>query len=118
MRVVIALVVGICFIGCSAGSLPKNILKPDAMEAIVKDLMLVDEYMTSNVSSDTTVTIKMRRSTYYQQVFELHHTTREIFFSSYHFYQQHPDKNKALFDTLTDRLTREKNDTIKKKPSK
>lgn len=97
-------VVFICFsfilICCSNNALPKGILAAGEMEKVVYDLLKTEEYINTFVAKDTTVNIKMKRSIYYEQVFKLHNTNRKEFFASYRYYQQRPDIQKNLFDSL------------------
>ncbi|WP_018616184.1 DUF4296 domain-containing protein [Segetibacter koreensis] len=94
------------FIGCSHRPVPKEILPPDSMEKIVYDLLKVDEYINNYVSKDTTANIKMKRSIFYEQIFKLHSTTRKEFYTSYRYYQQHPDIQKTLFDSVSAKAAR------------
>lgn len=96
------------FISCSNRPVPKGILAPDSMEKIVYDLLRADEYVNSFVIRDTTQNLKKKRSIIYEQVFKLHNTTRKEFYTSYKYYQQHPDIQKALFDSLLATVNREK----------
>ena len=94
----------ICFVlivlGCSHGSVPKGILEPHNMEKVVYDLLRVDEYLNSFAQKDTITSIKMKRRIFYDQVFKLHGTDRKQFYTSFKYYQQHPDIQKTLFDSV------------------
>ena len=95
----------ICFafisVGCSVNPVPKGILGVDKMEKVAYDLMQVEEYVNNFVVKDSSVDIKKKRSIFYEQVFKLHDTNRKEFYTSYKYYQQHPDMQKVLFDSLT-----------------
>ena len=96
------------FTGCSRHPVPKGILAPDEMKKVVYDILKADEYVNNFISKDTAVNIKTKRSIVYEQVFALHNTNRKEFFTSYKYYQQHPDIQKALFDSLLATANREK----------
>ncbi len=102
------------FAACSSNRLPNGILSAAKMEKIIKDMMQIDEYLIENVKTDSGTNIKMKRSIYYQQIFDLNKTNNKEFYSSYKYYQQHPDLHKALFDTLAQRFASDKNDTTHK----
>jgi hypothetical protein len=51
----------------------------------------------------------------YEHVFTIHHISKEDFYKSYRYYQQHPDKNKVLFDSLYAVVNRKKIEEIKPK---
>lgn len=98
----------ICSVRCSDNPVPKGILTADKMEKVAYDLLRVDEYVTTYVAKDTTADIKMKRSIFYEQVFNLNKTSRKEFFTSFKYYQRHPDLQKELFDSLTAAVDKEK----------
>ena len=108
MRLVVSLLLPVIFFACSSGPVPNNIFKPASMQKVVYDLMQVDEYM--NVAKrDSAEDVRAKRSILYEQVFRIHNTTRKEFYSSYKYYQQHPDLHKALFDSLLSQMNRNNN---------
>jgi hypothetical protein len=46
----------------------------------------------------------------------MNNTNRKVFYASYKYYQQHPDIQKLLFDSLYENLNRKKPDTSRPKP--
>lgn len=91
---------------CSSSPVPRGILPPDKMQKVVYDLIRIDEFLNNFVFKDTTIDIKKKRSTLYEQAFKVHNTTRKQFYSSYKYYQEHPDLQKDLFDSLHESLNR------------
>ncbi len=100
MRQVICIVLFSIFSACSNDAVPEGILEPNQMEMVVYDLLKVDDYINNFAVKDTSINKKMKRSILYEQVFKLHDTNRKIFYTSYQYYQQHPDIQKTLFDSL------------------
>lgn len=96
------------FNACSSRPVPREVLLPEQMQKIVLDLIKADEFINGFVVRDTTVNIKIKRSMLYAQVFTIHHTSREEFYKSYQYYQQHPDKHKIFFDSLYAEVNRPK----------
>jgi hypothetical protein len=96
----------IIFIACSSGPVPKSILPRERIQQIVYDLIRVDEFLNNFVIKDSTVDLKKKRSVLYEQVFKVHKATRRQFYSSYKYYQQHPNLQKELFDSLQQSVTR------------
>lgn len=94
------------FIGCSLNPVPAGILSSDKMEKVVYDLLQADEYINNFVARDSSVDIKKKRSIFYEQVFKLHGTNRKEFYTSFKYYQQHPDLQKVLFDSLYQNASR------------
>jgi hypothetical protein len=100
MRIAIFVISVFVLIACSSSPVPNGIIPPHKMKEIVFDLIQADEFINSFAVKDTTVNIKTRRITLYEQVFAIHRTSKDDFYKSYRYYQQHPDKNKVLFDSL------------------
>jgi hypothetical protein len=98
---------------CSSGPVPKGIIHPDKMEKVVNDIIQVDEFINNFLIKDTALNIKNKRSELYEKVFLLNKTNRKEFFTSFKYYQQHPDKQKVLFDSLYNKLNQTKPDTPK-----
>ncbi len=93
---------------CSSSPVPKGILSPEKMQHVTYDLIRIDEFVNSFVIKDTLVNIKKKRSELYEEVFKVNKTTRKEFYLSYKYYQQHPDIQKGLFDSLYENISRKK----------
>jgi hypothetical protein len=85
---------------CTANTIPSGILPPEKMKVIIFDLVRIDEYAGNYLTRDSTIKIQDKRLELYTKVFALHHTTKDEFYKSYRFYEQHPDKQKLVFDSL------------------
>ncbi|MDB5247930.1 MAG: hypothetical protein JWQ40_2324 [Segetibacter sp.] len=114
MRIVLCLIAGFVFIACSSSPVPKGILPPERMQKVVYDIMQVDEFMNNYVYKDTSIDLTKKRSILYKQVFKVHNTSRKEFYTSYKYYQQRPDIQKALFDSLYQWANRKKEDRVVK----
>ncbi len=99
MRLTVALITVLC-LACSKGSVPRDIIPPNKMTPLVFDIIRADEFVTDFVLRDTSLKEKEQRIKMYEQVFLVHHTTHDAFYKSFRYYQQHPDINKVLFDSL------------------
>lgn len=95
---------------CSSSPVPRGVLLPERMKTIVFDLIRTDEFLNSFISKNSTVDIRKKRSILYNQVFKVNNTSKDEFFSSYKYYQQHPDIQKNLFDSLYQDLNNKKID--------
>ena len=100
MRQFVGFVLLLLLTACSSSPVPKELIQPNKMFPVVKDIMLADEYVNNFIMSDSTINLKENRSLLYGKVFKLHNTSREQFYKSYDFYRQHPDLLKTLFDSL------------------
>ena len=94
---------------------PGDIIKPDAMTGLIWDVMMVKEYISDVLPHDTlrNKDIKKERSVLYQQVFDLHETSREAFLKSFSYYAGRPDLLKAIVDTLAIRGNRLRDEAYK-----
>lgn len=99
MRLSILLVV--LFIACSDKQTQGVVLPPEKMKKVLFDIIRTDEYVNNYLINDTTVNLQKERVKLYEKVFVLHKTDHKSFYSSYKYYQQHPDLNKQLFDSLS-----------------
>ena len=102
-------------IACSSSPVPKGIIPPNQMPKVLFDLIKADEFLTNFAVKDSTINLKTRRISLYEQVFTIHHISKDDFYKSYRYYQQHPDKNKVLFDSLYAVVDRKKIEEIKPK---
>ncbi len=100
---------------CNSGNVPKDVLPPEKMVPIVYDLIKADEWVNGYLLNDTTEkpnTIFVRT---YEQVFAIHKVEKANFYNSFRFYQQHPNINKVLFDSIHSLANRQQNLLYQKK---
>jgi len=96
----------VLLLSCSGTTVPSGVMAPEALCPVVKDIMLTDEYISNSLLKDSSLNIKKKRSELYEEVFALHKTTRKDFYASFKYYQEHPDLQKILFDSLSESLKR------------
>ena len=117
MKKVIILLFVAVFSACSEK--PSGLLKPEQMQPIILDLVKVDESVNDEKIKDSTLDAKTKRLTLYQQVFNLHKTERDAFFTSYKYYEAHPDQLKLIMDSIQAQILRKRTeDTQKNRPIK
>jgi hypothetical protein len=82
-------------------SIPSDIIPPDSMQKIMKDVIIAGEYSAQYIVKDSLKPDKIKASEdLMETVFKIHHTTREEFKKSLSFYESRPDLNKIIFDSL------------------
>lgn len=127
MRIVLlacVLITGL--MACSGRKLPKGILEPEKMEAVMWDMLRAGEMLNGYILyRDTMTNAVLESQRWYQKIYDLHGTTKEEFMRSYEYYREHPDLSRALFDSLAryeekkepvdTSATSPANDTTKKK---
>lgn len=77
-----------------------EVLTFDTMKVVVLDLLIADEWNNILITKDSTLKKTNNNLKLYQQVFFIHHISKNQFYYSYQFYEQHPDKFKALMDSV------------------
>jgi hypothetical protein len=96
------------FVSCVTRGVPDGILPPDKIQPIIFDLLRADEYVNNFVMRDTMLKREKEAVKLYEQVFVIHGITSADFYKSYRYYQAHPDKNRALFDSLSAFVSRKR----------
>lgn len=88
-------------LSCSnEASVPKGILQPKKMEAVLYDVILADELVDFSSIRDSTFRPFAKRAALYDSVFSLHSTSKDGFKKSLQFYQGRPDLLKTILDSL------------------
>ena len=85
---------------------PANILPPDKMQNVLWDVMSADVFTTDFISKDSTKKLPVENVKLQKQIFAMHKTTREQFYDSYKYYEQHPAEMQAMLDTMVVRKKR------------
>jgi hypothetical protein len=101
MRIIISFLAIILFTGCiNKTKIPAEVLSQDKMRNVIWDLMRADEFIDKFTLKDSTLVLKEERIKLYEQVFQLHGTSRETFKQSLTFYESRPDLLKPVTDSL------------------
>jgi hypothetical protein len=88
--------------GCSdKNKVPSSILGREDMQNVLWDMIQADQYSINYVAKDSAhINVKMENLRLYDQVFQLHHISREKFSESYKYYMAHPELTQTLLDSL------------------
>ena len=108
------------FLSCTnKDKIPRGILPKDKMEAVIWDLVQVDEYNKQYLSKDSSKKKELSLETmqWYDEVFQFHHTSREEFDKSYRFYLTNPALLKQILDSATTMANRRQNEIFKIPPA-
>lgn len=92
----------VLFMAAACGSSGHDgILPADKMQVVMWDMMRADELAMDATARDTARNSMLSHAIgYYQQVFAVHDITKEEFYRSLAYYQEHPDQNKVLMDSV------------------
>jgi hypothetical protein len=110
MRIAICLLILACLAGCSAkDKVPSDIIPRDRMSSILWDMVQAEQYSDAYLVKDSAhIDVKVGTLRLYQQVFQLHKVSLDEFRKSLHFYLDHPDMSRGLFDTALNQGNRQR----------
>jgi hypothetical protein len=112
MKYLFFLAVSLCLFSCSSNDgAPSGIIGRSRMETILWQLMQVDEFTANAFVRDTVHNLTTERIRRYRRVFELNQTTKDEFEKSYKYYMAHPDISKVMFDSISARANRQRDDS-------
>jgi hypothetical protein len=81
---------------------PDGVIVRDSMPRLLWDVIVADQYSKQYLLKDSSKTnTRLETMKLYQQVFQIHHTTRDQFEKSYQYYISRPDLMKIIFDSLS-----------------
>jgi hypothetical protein len=99
MRTPGILIIVVLIFSCKS-SVPKDVLPPKKMQAVLWDVMQADEMMEYYSVKDSTFHSLPKHAEYYQKVFSTHKITKEDFTKSLAYYESHPVVFKTVLDSL------------------
>lgn len=108
----------ICLVSCSnRTSVPKEIIPPDSMQVILKDVIMADQFSSGYLSKDSLKYNKIKTNQdLLEAIFKIHRISRESFHQSLLFYESRPDLNKKMFDSLSAYANRRRVELYAPKP--
>jgi hypothetical protein len=108
----------VLMVSCSnRTAIPNDVLPPDSMQVIMRDVVMASEYSGQFVAKDTTQKDKTKANQdLLDRIFQIHHISRESFKHSLLFYESRPDLNQKIFDSLSAYANREQKDLYRPKP--
>lgn len=83
----------------------------NTMKMVMWDMISADEWTKISASKDSSVLFSKKNVSLYNKVFADYNISKEQFYSSYSFYQNHPNQLKELMDSLMSYGTK-KRDTV------
>jgi hypothetical protein len=99
----------ICLLGCGDGDVPKGILQPEKMQAVMWDVLQAEVFASEFIRVDTTKNTLYENFRLQKKIFSLHQTSREQYYKSYEYYKSKPELMKTMLDTMVVRVNRSRN---------
>src|SRR6476660_8426477 len=84
----------------SPNKIPDDIIGIDKMKIIVWDMVRAGA-LSENKFGRYPDSLKIKSIEMFQEVFAIHGITKDEFYKSYRYYEEHPDKNKILVDSVS-----------------
>ena len=81
-------------------AVPKNVLSINKMQSVLWDVLKADEMASYYIQRDSSINNLSKHVELYQQIFQIHHITKQDFKKSIEFYESRPDLLKFVFDSL------------------
>ena len=110
MRILISACLLLCIsLQTSCKNQTKTAIIPiDSMKLIMWDMMKADEWFNRKVAQDTNAIRNKEDIKLYEMVFKVHGITRERYYTSYRYYENHPVSFKKLVDSIESLSTRDR----------
>ncbi|MER3497191.1 MAG: hypothetical protein C4308_00415 [Chitinophagaceae bacterium] len=83
----------------------QQVLPPQKMKDVLWDLVRADFYVSDFIMHDSLKNKKHESQELYNEVFRIHHITKEQVKSSIIYYQSHPEEFKPILDSLAVKST-------------
>lgn len=105
------------FVSCSdEDAIPKDIIPQKEMESVLFDMLLADRFTSQFIAKDTSKNTKIENLKLYDQVFQIHHISKDHFIKSFKYYLQRPDITKVMFDSLSATANRRRGEVYMSSP--
>ena len=111
----LSLVLIICFLAAckSPNKIPDDVIGINKMKLIVWDMMRAGSLADAQYGKDTHM-LKIKTTELFRQVFAIHGISKDEFYKSYRYYEENPDKNKILMDSVTAYANRQRQELFKR----
>jgi len=118
MRLLLLVLCLSIFAGCgNDDEIPKDVIAKDKMGKIFWDMIQADQYAIQYLTKDSARSKLMPETMkLYEEIFRIHHVSRQEFQKSFQFYQAHPALTKTIFDSLSVAATRQRVELFKSPP--
>jgi hypothetical protein len=93
------LIIAIVILACKS-SVPKEILPPNKMKAVLWDIMQADEMAEYYSVKDSAFLSLSKHEEYYQKIFSIHKIDKKDFTKSLAYYENHPVVFKTVLESL------------------
>jgi hypothetical protein len=89
--------------------IPEGILKPDKMQALLWDIIKADAFTNDFIKKDSAKNAVEENLKLQQQIFAIHHVSKDDFYKSYEYYKTNTPVLKVMLDSMVVQGERNKN---------
>ena len=86
------------------------------MQAVLWDVIKADAFTAEFIKNDSAKDAVEENLKLQQQIFSIHHISRQDFYKSYDYYKLHSDQLKVMMDSMIVQAERNKNKNFKTRP--
>lgn len=97
--------------------LPEGVIPQNKMEGVLWDILQAERFSSLFLFKDSAnVDVTLEKFNLYESVFQIHKVSKDDFIKSYKYYLSRPDLAKVMFDSMTVKAERKKNESYKAAP--
>jgi Domain of unknown function (DUF4296) len=85
---------------CGSNGTPSGILKPDKMQAVLWDVIRADAFTADFIKRDSAKNAVEENLKLQQQIFAIHHISKDVFYKSYDYYKTHTPLLRVMLDSM------------------
>ena len=118
MKVLIPVILIFLQWGCSnKGNTQPDILNKDKMAAVLWDIMRANSFTELYIKKDSFKNATLENMKLQQQIFTIHHVSKEAFYKSYNYYSLQPDQMRVILDSIAARSERNRIQVYQQPPA-
>lgn len=87
---------------------PAGILKPAQMQAVLWDFIRADAFTTEFIARDSAKNAVEENLKLQQEIFSIHHISKEDFYRSYDYYKKNSRQMKTIMDSMISQAERDR----------
>ena len=86
------------------------------MQAVLWDVIKADAFTSEFIKKDSAKDAVQENLKLQQEIFTIHHISKQDFYTSYDYYKQNPDLFRILMDSMITKEERDKQKILKARP--
>lgn len=95
-------------VSCSGNEGKGTLLSTAKMQDVMWDMLLADAFTEKYLKTDSSKKELKQNAALQQKIFELHKISREDFYKSYRYYNNHPDIMRIILDSINIKAEQER----------